>query len=320
MSKKHTIEEAKCLFAKHNLMLLDSEYQNNKTKMKCFCNIHKIVLFRSYNDLTNGYGCSKCGIGRRNKERKIDFSRIREAFDKKGYILLSKETDYINEATKNLAYICPRHPDEIQKTRAQSILRGHGCLKCAAEKIGAKQRKNFDEVKKLFEKAGYELLSTESEYKNSQSYMRYKCPKHANIEQKISYGNFQSGARCRYCASQNSVGEMKIRNFLEKNNIAFESQKKFHDLKNPKTGYFLSYDFFLPQYNILIEYQGGYHDGKVHDRNPRRQTEEQLNNQKFRDELKRIYAKKNNYNLIEIWYYDEKIIEEILCKNLKERS
>ena len=74
----------------------------------------------------------------------------------------------------------------------------------------------------------------------------------------------------------------------------------------------LSYDFYLPEHNALIEYQGQYHDGTMV-----LQTEEQLSKQKEHDACKREYAESHGYRLIEIWYWDFIKIQEILNKELQ---
>ena len=75
----------------------------------------------------------------------------------------------------------------------------------------------------------------------------------------------------------------------------------------------LSYDFYIPSKKILIEYNGkqhyefhklfhkNYHDFLI---------------QKHHDWLKRKFAKNNEYKLLIIPYWDCKIIEEILNKEL----
>ena len=75
----------------------------------------------------------------------------------------------------------------------------------------------------------------------------------------------------------------------------------------------LSYDFYLPKYNLLIEYQGNYHDGTV---NKEVQSDEKFNRQQEHDKRKREYAKKNNIKLLEIWYWDFDNIEGILKREL----
>ena len=74
----------------------------------------------------------------------------------------------------------------------------------------------------------------------------------------------------------------------------------------------LSYDFYLPKYNLLIEYQGEYHDGSVH-----KETKERFERQQEHDRRKREYAERNNIKLLEIWYWDFDNIEEILKEMVK---
>lgn len=113
---------------------------------------------------------------------------------------------------------------------------------------------------------------------------------------------------CPQCSA--SKGEKEITKWLRLNNVNFISQKEFSGLLGLGGGN-LSYDFYLPEYNLLIEYQGAFHDGSVS-----YQTEDQLSRQQEHDRRKREYTKENNINLLEIWYWDFDNIEEILKNEL----
>lgn len=75
----------------------------------------------------------------------------------------------------------------------------------------------------------------------------------------------------------------------------------------------LSYDFYLPQYNVLVECQGIQHYEPIEYFG----GEEQFKIQQEHDRRKREYAEKNGYKLLEIWYYDYDKIEEILSRELE---
>ena len=75
----------------------------------------------------------------------------------------------------------------------------------------------------------------------------------------------------------------------------------------------MSYDFYLPDYNLLIECQGEQHERFIRGFH---ETEESFEKQLEHDRRKREYAKKNNIDLLEIWYYDMDSIEEILIEKL----
>lgn len=117
------------------------------------------------------------------------------------------------------------------------------------------------------------------------------------------------GTRCPNCES--SKGEAVIKKFLDESSIVYDYQKKYDGLLGIKNG-LLSYDFCLVDLNLLIEYQGEYHDGNV-----RNQTKEDFEKQQEHDKRKREYAKKHNIKLLEIWYWDFDNIEEILKRELK---
>ena len=83
-----------------------------------------------------------------------------------------------------------------------------------------------------------------------------------------------------------SYMEKYLSDTLVKLNISFVKEVSFRGCFNPKTGYLLRYDFYLPEYNILIEYDGkDYHNTK---------------STKARDAIKNKFARSNNIKLIRL--------------------
>lgn len=113
---------------------------------------------------------------------------------------------------------------------------------------------------------------------------------------------------CPVC--NESKGEKAVRTWLESNGIKFQPQKEFKGLTGIK-GRLLSFDFYLPNDNLLIEYQGQYHDG-----NGNYFVKKNLPKQQEHDRRKREYAKKNNIKLLEIWYWDFDHVVQILEEKL----
>lgn len=102
-----------------------------------------------------------------------------------------------------------------------------------------------------------------------------------------------------------SKGEYKIKNLLEENNIKYEMQKTFLDLKS-KNNKYLRFDFCIYKDNqilCLLEYQGIQHFEEVEFFN-----KEDLKTRQENDQKKREYCKKNNIPLIEIPYDDYNIL------------
>ena len=107
-----------------------------------------------------------------------------------------------------------------------------------------------------------------------------------------------------------SKWEMFIRDYLTHLNITFHQQKRFNDCKNKKETDTLPFDFYLPDYNICIEYDGEHH---VHP------IEIWGGYEKFllckeNDNIKNEYCKNNNITLIRLPYTSSKedIKNEIL--------
>lgn len=116
------------------------------------------------------------------------------------------------------------------------------------------------------------------------------------------------------CAS-NSCGETKIQDCLTTIKIKFQKEYRFKQCTNPKTGYTLPFDFYLPDYNCCIEYDGEQH---FEERLNGFYTKEKLEELQERDKIKTLFCKENNINLIRISYLDfNKINEEYLLEKIK---
>lgn len=114
----------------------------------------------------------------------------------------------------------------------------------------------------------------------------------------VSAGHLKNG-HTQSCGHLKSKGEKQITKILIENNIPFEPQYKFDDLKSDR-GYPLKFDFAIFNNNgdvaTLIEYQGGQHFKPIEYFG----GEHAFNIQKENDEKKREYAKDHNIPLIEI--------------------
>ena len=116
-----------------------------------------------------------------------------------------------------------------------------------------------------------------------------------------------SGQGCPQCVI--SKGEVKIKDWLIQNKITFIKQCFFNDCKYKAR---LPFDFYLPDYNICIEFQGQQHYTPVRFAKSQtlKEAEEALRINKIRDGIKKEYCKKNDIILLEI-KYDENIKEKL---------
>lgn len=103
-----------------------------------------------------------------------------------------------------------------------------------------------------------------------------------------------------------SLGERRIKQWLETNDIKFIPQKKFPTCRNPKTGRQLRYDFYLPDHDLLIEYQGEIHDKpQCWWTKDTFRLEKEFEERKYRDVVKCEWAASNGIQLVEIWYHED---------------
>ena len=141
---------------------------------------------------------------------------------------------------------------------------------------------------------------------NSKYWVRCDCGK----EYEIYAANLTQGYTTSCGCVKESHGEIKIRELLIKNNINFINQKTFRDFSYIDTKGKPRYDFFLPAYNILIEYDGEQHFHRVFSW----ETEEEYNQRILHDKIKNEYALNNNFILIRIPYthYNALCLEDLL--------
>lgn len=124
----------------------------------------------------------------------------------------------------------------------------------------------------------------------------------------ISPNNLKKDTECPVCSE--SKGEKIIRQYLENNNIAFVQEYRFDDCKHKRS---LPFDFYIPKYNLCIEFDGEQHY-KAYDYFG---GENVFKDTKIRDEIKNKYCKENEINLLRIPYWELDNVEDILNKEFE---
>ena len=195
---------------------------------------------------------------------------------------------YINRRN-NIKIECRKHGVFTQQ--AGSHINGIGCSKCA--NVCKLTNHEFIQKAKLIhgDKYDYSLVN----YKNATIKVEIICPKHGNFKQNTH--DHLSGKGCSIC--RQSKGEQQITKTLIDNDIEFTPQKRFPECKNKKT---LPFDFYLPKYNLCIEFQGRQHYEPVKAFGGDDGFDRSLKN----DKIKELFCLDNNIKLIKI-KYNEKI-------------
>lgn len=281
--------------------------KNTQMTYHCdYCGNEFLVRKSKVDKRLNGDSKYLCCSSECAKEiQKPKWEDIVSVFEEHNYLLLS---DHYTNAKTKLEYICPIH-DEYgsQYVTYNNLKYGFGCKYCGADRRSEIRRLSFDKVKEIFYK--HDMILLDQEYLNTQQKLKYICKHHPEVGIQCmatvnAYKNY-----CPYC---NIVkGEKEISDFLLQHNIKFELHYTYDDLigiKNRK----LSYDFYLYDYNLLIEFQGEQHEHPVDVFG----GEKQFVIQQEHDRRKRDYAESHNIDLLEIWYYEFKDIENILTNKL----
>lgn len=148
--------------------------------------------------------------------------------------------------------ICPIHGEF--KQIVNSHLNGKGCPVCAIKsRSDIRKKTNEDFINESLRihngKYDYSLVN----YINARHKVKIICPSHGIFEQKPD--NHLSGNGCPFC--NESKGEIKISRILDKLNINYIRQKTFEGCIGKKRK--LPFDFYLPEKNLIIEYDGKQH-------------------------------------------------------------
>jgi very-short-patch-repair endonuclease len=285
------IQEAKTIHGnKYDYSKVD--YQKSYEKVKIICFQHGEFEQRSIEHL-RGTGCPKCAGN--IKLTKSEF--ITKAKGIHGNQYDYSQVEYVN-IDRKVKILCKKHG--LFEQTPSNHLNGKGCLKCAG-----KNKTTADFIKEAKEIHGNKYDYSKVEYIKSNQKVKIICQKHGLFEQAPS--NHLQGNGCPKCNF--SKGEQKIEAYLNEKNINFESQKRFDKLKHKS---YLLYDFYLPDFNLLIEYDGIQHVKPVDQFG----GEKGFKQTQKRDKLKNEFVKKNRIDLLRISYLEFDQIEEILDSKL----
>jgi Zn finger protein HypA/HybF involved in hydrogenase expression len=262
------------------------KYTNNNTKVIIICKEHGEFSQLPNNHLS-GQDCPKCkGLNKTIS----DFIKISNEIHGEKYdysqVIFGKMED-------SVIIVCKKHGKFLQTPNGH-INKKNGCPKCKGLN---KTTQDFINESRLIHGNLYDYSKTE--YVLAKKPLIIICNKHGDFSQAPTH--HLSGQGCPVCKS--SKGEKKVTDILNKMKINFKHHHIFKDFTN------YEYDFFIPEKNLCIEYDGIQHFQPVNYFGGK----EAFKTQQIRDKIKNEYCFKNNIKLIRISYI-EKDIENILNK------
>ena len=257
--------------------------------------------------LLQGKGCNVCSSIRGGiKQRKTHEQFVNELREKYPTLIVNSEYITMHHNVNFTCSVCHNTFDRI----ASDVFYDGGCPICNVNNLPQRQPKSLEQFLQDLFQINNDIVYLDGYVKASEK-LHVKCKICGHDWWPIGT-SLTSGFGCPVCNM--SHGERKIRDYLCDHNYRYISQKTFSGLVGVGGGD-LSYDFYLPNYNLLIEYQGEFHDGTA-----RMQTEIELLRQQEHDKRKRTYAQKHNMDLLEIWYNNYNNIEQILNDYLTQQN
>lgn len=264
------------------------------------CLIHNVVWMALPHNVLYGKGCRQCLVEKiGNRFRKSEEQYMSELLVKNPDIKLFGE--YINGKMPTEHY-CERH-NLVFNISPECALRGYGCPKCASEKLREQLLKPEEQY--IWElKIKHPYIVLRDKYVGTNVNTPHECllcghkwdPRPANL---------LSGIGCPCCSE--SKGEKAVAAWLKLRDVGYVPQKKFNDCRDQRE---LPFDFYLPDYNVCIEYQGKQHYEVIEYFG----GEEGLLYTQYHDQIKFDYCTVNRINLICIPYWEN--VDEYLNKNL----
>ena len=283
-----------------NILALDN-YEGYHKKIHFKCLLDGFIFEKTPASMIQNPNCPKCS----KKARRTHEDFVLEVNEKFDNIEILSEFSGVDNPIE-----CKCNIHNIEWTTTPfTLLKGNfGCKLCANEGVSKMKTKTTNEFSKEIKDITKGEYVVCGEYINSRTPILLRHTK-CNHTFKMRPSNFLIYQSCPHCITP-TRGEKKIIDYFSNNNINYEFQKYYDDLRGINDG-LLSYDFYLKDYNTLIEYQGQFHDGLDNE-----YVAENLNRQQEHDRRKRQYAKDHNIKLLEIWYWDFENIEEILSREL----
>jgi hypothetical protein len=265
--------------------------------VKIICPIHGVFKQRIFEHI-KGIGCAKCaGVGKFTQEEFIEKAN-KVHNNKYDY----SKVNYVNSSTK-VEIICPTHGSFFQTPA--NHLQGQNCPKCAK----TSDAQTFIEKANKIHNNKYDYSKVN--YLGSARKVEIICPKHGSFWQ--TPNSHLCNAGCPSCA--NSRGEDYLRKIFIENKINFEAQKTFEGCKDKKL---LRFDFYLPDFNTCIEYQGIQHYEVCDKSFCKRRfsvSKKQLEYTKKHDQIKRDFCKCNNIKELEINDQDD-VVQKLKENNI----
>lgn len=313
---------------------------NGKIMWECQCDCGNITLVSTSN-LTSGQ-VKSCGCARYKSEipltiKEGDIFGKLTAIQRKGHLWICEcscgelievsASELVNGHRTSCGKKCNgiKQGDIVNNWRiiektSEKNTQGYFLYKVECIKCGAIKNKTISAIKEtqgqFCEECRLQNISGQRfgklkvlHYSHSQDRKSYwVCQCDCGNTSIVSSTNLKTGNTKSCGCLATSGGELKIKQILEEHNIKYETQKTFSSCIFQDTNQKARFDFYLPDYNILIEYDGQQHFKEVEI------FSDSLEKIQQHDDYKNNWCKENNILLIRIPYtkYSSLTIKDLI--------
>ena len=274
---------------------VEETYINYTTKMRIFCSEHSFFEQTPHSHISMKTGCTLCGNRSAGLSNQKGWEIVLDMFISVHGVRYKYDHFSYRDVSHKMRIECSKHGWFEQKPFQHYS--GQGCKKCGNEENSEKKKITLtDFIEKSVEMHGKKYSYNQAEYVDIFIPIHITCSKHGEFLQVPR--NHYRGSGCPKCKS--SKGEEKIRKILNELSIEFVEQKIFEKLVHKNN---LRCDFYLPNYNTVIEFNGIQHYepisvfGGING----------LKENQIRDIIKYNFLKENNIDLVIVRYDNEDV-------------
>ena len=216
-----------------------------------------------------------------------------------------------DENHHNTFALCQCECGTIKEVRISYIISGRS-KNCGCGRKKTMSEKNMKNL--VGQRFGKLVVLEMLEERNKHGRIVYRCRCDCgNIIDVL--GNSLALGHTSSCGCLVSYWNMFIQQLLEKNKIEHKDEHIVYIDDN-----YYRYDFYLPQYNLFIEYDGEQHFKPVRFYGNEEDAEIVFKRTQEHDKIKNRYCEENNINLLRIPYWETKNIETIINNYLQRLS
>ena len=313
----------------------DLKYGNRKILMyRLYCNVHKLCFIVTRSTLKKALNysrnCELCNSVGQSERAKLDYTEINSRLRNSEHRLIRQYhfiIDLPRRIAKNGVQVinlkCNRHNFEFSQNLIQ-LGKNCGCTKCEIiiknETLEIKAKEDAIKRLEIVEKGHSKIIKCNGVYKQKGHYRILFVCHSQNHEFPYPFQYFKDHIHKFICPKcypylKDSIGQRVVKEKLRDIGIKWTQKYKIEKCEDNRT---LEWDFFIPKYNLMIEFDGSLHFIQSKGRGGIKKLLDVIR----KDKIKNDFALQENINLLRIPYWqlnkkETSNIKDILLSAIK---